>query len=151
MNIWYKKYLSKEDLQAIAAAIGEAEKTTSGEIRVVVRHRRHWGEGKLTVHEIALKEFYRLGMDKTRDATGVLIMVLFSKHQFHIVADRGINAKVADGTWDGIAHQMTNHFKKGSYREGICETVAKVGEILSGNFPRKEDDTNELSNEVIEE
>ena len=151
MNIWYKKYLSKENLQTIADRIGDAEKTTSGEIRVVVRHRRHWGEGKMTLHEIALKEFYRLGMDKTKDGTGILILVLFSKRQFHIVADKGINTQVADGTWDVIAQRMTAHFKAGNYREGICEAVSEVGKVLSANFPRKADDVDELSNEVVED
>jgi putative membrane protein len=150
MNLWYKKYLSKEDLQAIASAIGEAEKATSGEIRVVVRHRRHWGEGRMSLHEIALKEFHKLGMDRTRDGTGVLILVLFSKRQFHIIADRGINTKVADGTWDAIAGQMTTYFKKGDYGTGICKAVVEAGKILAANFPRKDDDTNELPNDVIE-
>jgi uncharacterized membrane protein len=150
MNIWYKKYLTKEDLQAIAARIGDAEATTSGEIRVVVRHRRRWGEGKMTLHEIALKEFYKLGMDKTKDGTGILILILFSKRQFHIVADKGINTKVADGTWDVIAQRMTAHFKVANYREGICEAVSAVGNVLSESFPRKADDVDELPNEVIE-
>ena len=151
MNIWYKKYLSKEDLQAIASAIGEAEKTTAGEIRVVVRHRRHWGEGKMPLHEIALKEFYRLGMERTRDRTGVLIMVLFSKRKFHIIADEGIHAKVAEGTWDTIAQQMADYFKKEEYRAGICHAVAETGKVLSANFPRKDDDTDELPNDVVED
>ena len=151
MNIWYKKYLSKEDLQAIASAIGEAEKTTAGEIRVVVRHRRYWGEGKMPLHEIALKEFYRLGMERTRDRTGVLIMVLFSKRKFHIIADKGIHAKVAESTWDTIAQQMADYFKKEEYRAGICHAVAETEKVLSANFPRKDDDTDELPNDVVED
>ena len=37
-----KQLFSKEDLAALAAAIGEAEKTTAGEIRVSIRQRRKW-------------------------------------------------------------------------------------------------------------
>ena len=151
MNIWYKKYLSKDDLHAIGAAIGEAEKSTSGEIRVVVRHRKHWGEGKLQLHELALKEFYKLGMEKTKERTGVMIMILFSTRQFHIVGDEGIHAKVPDGTWDSIAQQMTAHFKKGNYRDGIDEAVAEVGKVLAANFPRSEKNTNELPDDVVED
>ncbi|MFI5253292.1 MAG: TPM domain-containing protein [Bacteroidota bacterium] len=151
MNIWYKNYLSKEDLKVIASKIGEAEKTTSGEIRVVVRHRRHLGEAKMSPHEIAHKEFFKLGMEKTKHRTGILIMVLFSKRQFHIAADEGIHAKVPDGTWDNIAQLMTAHFKKGNYRDGICEAVQEVGKVLSIHFPREAGDVNELPNDVIED
>ncbi len=41
-----KKFFPQEDLQAIADAIGEAEKTTLGEIRVDIRQRRNWLETK---------------------------------------------------------------------------------------------------------
>jgi uncharacterized membrane protein len=46
---------------------------------------------------------------------------------------------------------MTAHFKAGNYREGICEAVSEVGKVLSANFPRKADDVDELSNEVVED
>jgi len=150
MNFFENKYLTKDELHALSGVITEMEKNTSGEIRVVVRHRRHWKERKLSLHELALGEFYRLGMDKTRDRTGILILLLFSERKFHIVADEGIHKSVDDGTWDKIAEAMSDHFKKGNFFLGISEAIRAVGTELATYFPRKSDDTNELSNDIIE-
>lgn len=151
MSFLGKKYLSEEDLKAVSGAIAAAEQSTCGEIRVVARHKRHWNERKLLLHDLALKEFSRLEMHKTQDRTGVLIFILFSERKFHIVADEGIHTKVQDGTWDGIAAIMSPHFAKGDFRGGIIDAVTSVGKILSNYFPRKPGDTNELSNDVVEE
>ncbi|HLX11601.1 MAG TPA: TPM domain-containing protein [Bacteroidota bacterium] len=147
----FKHILSKEDLAAIAQAIGETEARTSGEIRVVLRHSRHWNEMKLSMHEIALREFVHLGMEKTKHRTGVLIMLLLSKKKFQIIADEGIHSRVEDGTWDKIAELLSGHFRKGNFRAGLIEAVKDVGEVLAKHFPRNADDTNQLSNDVVEE
>lgn len=143
-----KKVLSKDDLDLITAKIGEMERDTRGEIRVSVRERRQLGEKKLSLPDLAVREFYRLGMQKTEDRTGILIFLLFSEHKFHIVADEGINSKVEDGTWQQIANHMSDRFKHGEFRDGICEAVAAVGGVLKTHVPQKPGDTNELSNQV---
>jgi uncharacterized membrane protein len=151
MNLFDKKFLTKPQLQSLAMVIAEAEKSTSGEIRVVIKHRRKWNERKLSLHELALKEFYSLSMQNTRDHTGVLILLLISNRKFQIVADEGINSKVKEGTWDQIAGAMSGYFKDRRYFDGIAETVKSVGAELAKHFPSKSDDTNELSNEIIEQ
>ncbi|HEV8538784.1 MAG TPA: TPM domain-containing protein [Bacteroidota bacterium] len=146
-----RKYLAEEDINSITAKIAEVENQTSGEIRVSVRHRRQWRERKLSLHELALAEFTRLGMHQTRDRTGVLILLLMSERKFHIIADGGIHAKVEEGTWDRVAAHMSSQFKEGKFARGICDAVEAVGTELKTHFPRKHDDRNELSNEVVEE
>jgi uncharacterized membrane protein len=151
MSLFENKYLSKTDLKSLSAVIADAEKNTAGEIRVVIRQRRHWKERKLSLHDLTLREFYRLGMQNTRDKTGVLILLLLSERKFQIIADEGIHKKVEDGKWDKLAGSMTDCFKKGNYSEGIAETIRAVGDELSKHFPRRPDDTDELSNEIIQQ
>ena len=143
-----KKIFSKEDLAEIAKAIGEAEKTTSGEIRVSVRQRRQWRERKFGIEEIARREFQSLGMTKTRDRTGVLLFLLLQDRKFFILADEGIHTKVEDGTWANIAADVSAHFSKNNFRHGIVHGVNAIGEVLSKFFPRKSDDSNELPDDV---
>ena len=143
-----KKLFTKEDLAAIASAIGEAEKTTAGEIRVSVRQKRRWRERKLTIEEIARREFQLLGMTKTKDRTGILIFLLLQDKKFYILADEGINSKVEEGAWNKIADEMSSHFSQKNFRAGMIHGVQAVGEALSKFFPRKSDDTNELPNDV---
>lgn len=145
-----RQYLSDAEIKSITAKIAEAEEATSGEIRVSIRHRREWGEKKLSLRDLALKEFSRLGMRKTRDRTGVLIFLLMSERQFQIIADEGIHTKVTEGTWDRVAAAMTAHFRQGNFGQGICDGVAAVGEELKVFFPRKSDDRNELPDDVVQ-
>jgi uncharacterized membrane protein len=144
------KYLSEPDIKSISQKIGEVEEQTSGEVRVSIRHTREWGEKKLSLHELALREFTRLGMHRTKDRTGILIFLLMPERKFQIIADQGIHAKVAEGTWDRVAASMTPHFKEGNFGKGICDAVEGVGVELKKYFPRKSDDRNELSNEIVE-
>lgn len=143
-----KHMFTKEDLSAVASAIGEAEKTTAGEIRVSIRQKRKWRERKLTIEEMARQEFHVLGMTKTKDHTGILIFLLLEDKKFFILADDGIHTKVEDGTWDKIANEMSNHFSQNNFRLGIVHGVHSVGVELSKFFPRKSDDTDELPNDV---
>jgi uncharacterized membrane protein len=143
-----KQMFTKEDLSAIASAVGEAEKTTAGEIRVSIRQKRKWREKKLTIEEIARQEFHLLGMTKKKDRTGILIFLLLEDKKFFILADDGIHTNVEDGTWNKIANEMSDHFSQKNFRLGIIHGVHSVGMELSKFFPRKSDDTNELPNDV---
>jgi uncharacterized membrane protein len=148
MKGFLKKYLSDADLNTIAAKIGEAESETSGQIRVSIRQRRHWREWKLSLHQIALIEFQRMGMQRTTHRTGVLILLLMSEKKFHVIADEGIHKKVPDGTWDAVATLMAGHFKKGNFLNGICEGIDMVGDILTTYFPKQSGDGDELPQNV---
>lgn len=143
-----KKLFTQEDLAAIGSAIRAAEKTTAGEIRVSVRQKRQWRERKLTIEEMARREFQSLGMTKTRDRTGILIFLLLQERKFFILSDEGIHTKVEVETWTKIAGEISSHFSRSQFRHGVVFGVQAVGEILSKYFPRKSDDTNELPNDV---
>ncbi len=143
-----KNLLTKEDLAAIVTAIGEAENTTAGEIRVSVRQKRRWRERKLSIEEMARQEFRNLGMARTKDKTGILIFLLMEEKKFYIFADEGIYAKVETSTWDKIAEDMSSQFSKKNFQQGIIKAVEEVGRVLSQFFPRKADDINELPNTV---
>jgi uncharacterized membrane protein len=142
------RILSDQEMRLVAETIREKERTTGGEIRVALRVRRHWGEKKLPLHQLALREFHKLGMHKTQLRIGVLIFILLSERRFHIVADEGIQTRVDDGTWNALAATMSSHFREGKFCEGICSTVRSVGEILSEHFPAKSENIDELPNDV---
>jgi uncharacterized membrane protein len=142
------QYLNDDELLRISNKIKLWEKLTAGEICVSIKERKPFLQKKKLIRQLAEEEFYRLGIDKTRDATGILIFLLLEKKQFYILADKGINEKVSANTWDKIKDQMQTFFVKGEFSKGIIHGVEEVGKILSNHFPIKPDDTNELSNRV---
>lgn len=142
-------YLSKKDLQCISETIVEVEKKTRAEIRVCIRQHRHLREKKLDLSELAMKEFHRLGIEKTQERTGVLIFFLLSERKFYILADEGIHKSVENGTWDRIANGMSKNLREKKLSEGICDGIKSIGAILSDKFPSPRDTKDELSNEVV--
>ena len=136
-------FLSSKDEEAIVAAIKSAEKNTSGEIRVHIE--AHTDDDH---YEHALQIFGELKMHETELRNGVLFYLAVNDHKFVILGDEGINDKVADNFWDATKEMMQVHFRKGEFKEGLVNGILKAGDQLKAHFPFKEDDVDELSNEI---
>ncbi len=127
----------------IVAAIREAEKITSGEIRVFVSRK--------VITEVvaaAQAEFNRLGMERTRQRNAVLIFVAPNSQKFAVIGDTGVHEKCGQKFWDTLAAEMSGHFVRGDYSQGILTGIAQAGEILARHFPIQPGDKNELPDRV---
>ena len=144
----WQSYFSSGDLDLIKTAIQEQEKATSGEIRVKIIDGCDVGLNG-NIYQQALREFEREGLSKTRDKTGVLILVVLDVRRFQVLADEGIYTKIPQVSWDMVATYMQLGFQTGKFVDGVLLGVELVGNTLSRFFPRKIDDTNELPNDVI--
>lgn len=138
-----RKFFSKEDQQKILDAVKYAEQLTSGEIRV---HLETHCKGDQIAR--ALYIFKHLGMHQTALRTGVLFYLAVEDRKLAILGDQGINEVVQEGFWDEVKDLMVQHFKEGQYTLGLCEGIRLAGEQLIHHFPRKQDDINELSDDI---
>ncbi len=136
-------FLTAEEEQAIVSAIKNAEKNTSGEIRVHIEKTTD-----KPPMERALEVFYFLKMDATELKNGVLFYVAVKSKKFAILGDEGINKLVPANFWDTEKDILAAHFSKEEYAIGLQQTITKVGEKLKAFFPYQSDDTNELSDEI---
>ena len=148
-------FLTSEQRDEIADAIAKAEAMTSGEIRVLVvaassvLPQLSKSEQRTALRRRAVREFAKLGIQNTRDRTGVLIMVSIAERMVQILAGTGINSIVPENTWSSMVQCITEGIKEGNPAQGISKAVADIGKMLSQHFPVKLDDSNELSNAVI--
>ncbi len=149
MSFLSKDILTKDEMTQIASKISDVEKETVGEIRVSLRRTRSFKERNLAIYDLAVKNFYELGMEKTKDKTGVLIYLLLSDKKFQIIGDEGINKKVSKEFWDVIAMKVAEYFRENKFVEGLSFAITEVGTVLRREFPMKAGDTNELSNDVV--
>lgn len=130
--------------QEIIAAIQQAEKNTSGEIRVHIEKNC-----KEDVLDHAAFIFDELEMQKTALRNGVLIYLAVEDRKLAILGDAGINLKVPKGFWDEIKDVMISNFKEGKFTEGLSQGIILAGEQLKKHYPHdKENDENELSDEI---
>ncbi|MDH4317596.1 MAG: hypothetical protein OEV64_04330 [Desulfobulbaceae bacterium] len=101
------------------------------------------------VRDRALRAFYEQQLYKTRDNTGVLFFLSLFEHKVWVLADEGIYQKIDQKELNGYALEVAASVKQGKAAEGLCREIARIGKILAHHFPIKDDDSNELSNEVI--
>ena len=102
------------------------------------------------VQEAAVTSFFKKGIHRTREETGVLIFISLFEHRVWVLADRGINRKVAQDQWDGIVASIVEGIRQKRAGDAICKAVADVGSLLAAHFPIREDDRDELANLIVE-
>ncbi|MCI5082867.1 MAG: TPM domain-containing protein [Saprospiraceae bacterium] len=137
------KFFNKEQEDQIIRAIQEAEKNTSGEIRV---HIEADAEGDIV--ELSTIIFQKLGMHKTALRNGVLIVLAPERKEFAIIGDKGINEKVSEHFWEDERDLMQAHFKGGQFAEGISLAIQQIGAKLKQFFPYEQGDENELPDDI---
>ena len=105
-------FLSKAEEQEIVHAIVEAEKNTSGEIRVHIEE--HTEKSPL---ERAQEVFFELHMHETQDRNGVLFYVGVADKKFAIVGDEGIDKVVEADFWDCTKDVVIANLRKATSRK----------------------------------
>jgi putative membrane protein len=101
------------------------------------------------VRERALSAFYEKGLYRTREETGILIFISLLERKVWILGDRGINEKIQPGYWEALAGGLAAGIRSGRAADALCSVVAGCGGELSHHFPRRPDDRNELSDEIL--
>ena len=136
-------FLTKAEEAEVVEAIRNAEKNTSGEIRIHLEKRTD-----IAPIERAMAVFHELKMDETQLRNGVIIYVAVKSKQFAIYGDKSINDKVSKDFWNSTKDIMVGHFKNGSNKLALVEGINSTGEQLKKHFPFYDNDIDELSNEI---
>ncbi|WP_253931992.1 TPM domain-containing protein [Lewinella sp. W8] len=137
------RFFSPEEEAQIVAAIRRAESMTSGEIRVHVEVG-----ATAPALSVAKRVFYQLGMEKTKDRNGVLILLEVDRREFAIIGDEGIDRVVPEDFWDTERDVLQQHFRRGEFATGIEKAIEQVGTKLKKFFPYQTDDENELPDSI---
>jgi uncharacterized membrane protein len=139
-----KEFIGKLDEAKIVAAIGDAEKKTSGEIRVYISQKHR--DDALAA---AQSRFEKLGMTKTRFRNAILIYLAPRSQKFAIIGDAGIHEICGDAFWKTISEKMTGLLKEGHFTEAVLAAIDEAAIALAKHFPHRRDDADELPNKII--
>jgi putative membrane protein len=99
---------------------------------------------------LAREQFHASRLHETAGATGILLFVSVAERYVEILADRGINAKVPEGTWQGIIADFTAKVRAGQTVDGYLSALQACGRLLIEHFPPSVPDPNELPDVLIE-
>jgi putative membrane protein len=113
--------------------------------RIVPKRRLH---GR--AHVVAMQQFLAQGIHLTEQRTGVLIFASAAEHYAEIVADSGIDAKVAPEAWADAVAALVGAVKAGRPSDGFVAAIELCGAELARNFPPGELNPNELPDRVVE-
>lgn len=138
-----KRFFNRSDELRIMAAISDAEKASSGEVRVFAESF-HGGD----VRRRAVQIFNELKMTNTKERNGVLLYFATKDKQFAIFGDIGIHQKLGFSYWTAEAVTLQDYIKRGEMVEGICHAIRHIGDELKTHFPYQSDDVNELPDEI---
>ena len=136
-------FLTEEEKEQVIQAITEAEKNTSGEIKVHIE-----SQSQKPPLERAMEVFVELGIHQTEARNGVLIYICLQSKQLAILGDEGINSVVEPDFWECTRNLILDNFKNQEYKEGLVKGILRAGKRLKAFFPYQSDDTNELSNDI---
>ncbi len=92
--------------------------------------------------------FHHHGIPRTRDGTGILILLSLLERRVQILADRGINERVPAGTWERVVDHIVDGMRQAPPVETLCQAIAECGQLLATYYPAKPDNPDELANEV---
>lgn len=114
-------------------------------IHIVPRRAKHD-----RAHAEAMRQFLAQGLDKTEHRTGVLIFASTAERYAEIVADAGINEKVAPQIWDDAINALVTAIKAGRPGDGFVAAIERCGAVLRTHFPPGALNRDELPNKLLE-
>ncbi|MEO6681861.1 MAG: TPM domain-containing protein [Ginsengibacter sp.] len=141
-----KPLFSPEENERIVEAIRDAERQTSGEVRLFVENRCKYVDPLDRAKEI----FTNLKMEETEFRNGVLFYVALGDKQLAVFADQGIHEATGSEYWKNLVHDILSVFSKNDIVGGITTTILSIGQALKSHFPYEmKMDKNELPDEII--
>lgn len=137
-------FFTEEEQQYIIEAIQEAEKQTSGEVKVHIEKKCPLPD----VMERAKEVFLFLNLHQTAERNGVLFYLAYEDRKFAVLGDKGIDEKVNPDFWNSTKELLRNHFRAGEFKEGLSRGIQEAGLQLKKHFPYQSGDINELPDDI---
>ena len=143
---WARRGVLPAAQRRIEQAIGESEHQHRGEIRFVAESTLPQTalRGVHTVRARAIDVFSEFRVWDTEENTGVLLYLQLIERRIEIVADRGINKRVAQGEWDAICKRMESACAAGRIEAGVLDGLKEITALLQREFPAGAVNPNEL-------
>ncbi len=146
-----KRYFNKQDQDAIAQAVTQAEHGHVGEIQVVI-------EGHIPANQAYYQDtcararqlFAELGVWDTEYNSGVLLYLNLCEQKVEIVIDRGVKQATTQDIWEKICQSIVKEFQNKNYRQAVVDGILQIGQVLDEFYDRRlKDQNNELTNHPI--
>ena len=138
------RFLTDEEEALLVDEIRKQEARTSAEIRVCVTDKLIFRP-----QHYAWRVFDESGMRNTREHNGALIVMMPRVKKVVILGDRALHELVGDDYWQQAVAAMVREMHHLGPLDAIREGLRRLGDTLAVHWPRKDDDINELPDEIV--
>lgn len=135
--------LDAADERRVVEAIRAAEADNRGEVRVHIERR-----SAAPPLASARRWFFELGMHRTAADTGVLLYVGLKARAAAVFAGGALHAEVEPERWQAAIDAVVAGYRDGRPADGLCDGLARVGEILRHALPGEDTHGDELPDAV---
>ena len=146
-----RRPFTKTVVDRIEAAVRKSEALHGAELHITLKTNLHPTAllRGLAPRARAIEVFSELRVWDTEHNSGVLLYLQLVDRAIEIVADRGINARVAQHEWDGICRSMEAAFRRGEFEQGVLGAIEDVTTILARHFPPHPGKRDELPDKPV--
>jgi putative membrane protein len=131
-----------------AYAVGSWLGTFDAAIRAVTSTERL----RLKVKLRAERAFAQQSLFRTRERTGVLLMISLMEHVVYVLPDSGIAAHSAPKHWHEVVEAVVAELKEDDIAGAFCAGIDRCGVILAQAYPATPgDNPDELPNRLVQE
>ncbi len=100
---------------------------------------------------LARQMFLELGMTESDDRNAVLLFVALGERYVEIIADAGLQAKLADTTvWDAVVAKFVAEVRQGRVADGFVSAIEGCADVMAEHFPNREGAENRHPDRLIE-
>lgn len=100
--------------------------------------------------DAARAAFVELGVGRTRERNGILVLVSLFERRVSLVADVGIDPAKLGPEWGARVAALEGSLAAGASLDRFVDALRALGPVLGAAMPHRDDDVNELSDEVAE-
>jgi putative membrane protein len=107
------------------------------------------GAAERAVQTRAFELFSERGVHRTRDGTGILLLISELERRVTVLGDHAVHALVGPDGWQKHIDHLIGRVREHKTAQGVLEVMAELEALLAKELPPRSDDENELPNAVV--
>lgn len=98
----------------------------------------------------ARESFVTLGLHKTHNRQAVMVFVSLYERYVEIVCDVGVKERIDEHVWKEIVATFIEDIREGDFSKGYEKAITSCALVIEKEFPKQEEEEDELPNYLIE-
>jgi uncharacterized membrane protein len=140
-----EKFFTEADKRAVVKAVQEAEHGCAVEFRVAVAHSK-----QKDIMRLASSIYKKLGIGKTKDEPGLLVLLLPARREFVLWGNEKVNQAISQEKWCAARDAAVPLLLVDKRVEAVRTVLMMLSKELAKVFPPAKKEVDELPDKPVE-